>query len=252
MALTHLTFSEKRLKWISAIENQLLNYRIYYSYVIGGNGASYQNAINELFQKGILVSKDLDENVEEHFGKPENKEDFDWKIAKILFLHYMVKCLPFLINEKKIQETKMFLKTIENNLSSYANDYSFSFPDDNIASFEPTELKTITDNLSDIPSNLADPIKELLQPNKSDTELRGHINEVYAKIERFNFDDLSNLNQVDKSIARKTWEFSKMLVNSVDSAKGHEGQSELTVRDIAHNFSLNVSLFWKLVEKNNK
>lgn len=249
MALQPLTFNEKRLKWISAIEMQLLNFKINDEYAVG-YGYTYIDAIKELYSSGYLVSTKIDDIVEEHFGRTDDKEDFEWKIAKILVLYYIVSVLPNLFNADESQKTSRFLSNIKINLTSYVPDYIINFPNNGIPSFEPTESKTVTDNLSDIPASEAEPIKELLQPLKSDVELIGYISKVYAKIEHFKFDSLSNLNEVDRGIARDAITLSKKIVNNVNSAKGHEGKSELTVRDIAHNFALNVSLFWKLVEIN--
>ena len=42
------------------------------------------------------------------------------------------------------------------------------------------------------------------------------------------------------------------MSNKVKYARGHKGESELSVKDIAHNFALNASLFFKLVELNDE
>ena len=254
MALTQMTFSEKRNLIIKGIEQQLCSFSIY----ISGRMRSYFYFLEVIFAKGDIPSNEIDECVEFQYGKPDSKDDIEWKIAKILYIFNIWFVAPsycddnYKANELRREVTPL-LGNIMDKMTDYLPEYTLTFYNNgSLPSFEPKETKVVIDNLGDISEKVAEPIKELLQPMKSDTELRGHINEVYSKIEKFDFDSLTNLNQMDVNIAKNAHKFSKMLVNNVDAAKGHQGTSELSVRDIAHSFALNVSLFWKLVELSNK
>lgn len=255
MALKQLTSDEKRKMILKSAEDQLKTKSFHPDY---GDAFDYTDIMNKLYSKGTLISKVLRENVDHQYGSTEDYEDIEYKIAQILFLIYLIKqhqvCIGNFVISSIKEETEELISNILRKLAENFPEYEIYNPeepeDGDYLTYEATETKTVTDNLKDIPEILASPIKQLLSNMPNENELIGLISKIYKDIEKIPPEKTCNLNKVDKSILEKTQKLAKMIVNSVEAAKGHNGESKLKIKDIAHNFALLASLIHKLFEIN--
>ena len=234
---------------INATIDWLLNFRD--SLFFGQWYFSYKYCLDELYNERKILTNNLEELIKIWYGEAEDKEDdLEYKLAKILTLYRLLfACRK---SPHNFFEFKNFLKEVRDNIQKYVPEYIVTFDENgDYKGYKPAECVSIAENLNDIPEDIADPIKEILQPMKTENELIGLISKIYSKFEKIKGDNLINLNDVDKGIYKKAWNLAKMVANNVDAAKGHEGNSSLTVKDIAHNFALNASLLQKLIAINN-
>ena len=227
------------------------------------NSATVTSTILHLKKVGSCFSGSLIELTKEKYGF-NKKHDNIFLIAQILTGYYILyyifrwnkKHNLYFANSVGQEFLVNLMINIESKLVNLFPEYEFTFKEGKFPSFIAKETKTIIDNIQNIDIKISEPIKEILQPGKSDIELRGLIAQVCAELDEIKYEDLTNLKEIDRKIANNAKRFAKMIVNNVDSAKGHKGESELTIKDIAHNFALNASLFFRLVdlnkEKNNK
>lgn len=254
MKLKQLTSDQKRKIILESAEDQLKTVSFYFN---SGYTFNYADIMNELYSKGALRSKMFMANVNYHYGSTEDEYDNEYKIAQILFLIFLIKLHSVCTDNYSHYRNKKKSETLVSNtllhLKKYFPEYKIYNPEKHgYLTYEATETKTVTDNLKDIPEKLASPIKQLLSNMPNENELIGLISKVYKDIEDENIppEKICNLNKVDKSILKNTQKLAKMIVNSVEAAKGHNGKSELKIKDIAHNFALLASLIHKLFEIN--
>ncbi len=221
-----------------------------------------QNFVSNEYKKGFFISGDIDDNIEHFYGQTDDKEnDLDWKIAKILFLTSILNCLYIYgysagVNEQWRDD---LVDNVKMKMSEHFLEYTIKWPTHNwmesgepkdmFATFESSDTKTIRDNLSDIDDEIADPIKELLKPLKTNVEIRGLIASIYGDFESIELNKYrKKLNESEWGLLNDTYRLAKRLVNdNKDKAKSHIGRVNLKVVDIAHNFSLLVSLVYKIL-----
>ena len=217
--------------------------------------------------EGEFFSNSITELTCEHYGSPSDGYDdvdfgFSQNCDEEFILAKVLTCYFLIINSMDSMEYTIYhvvnlnlplLKNIRTKLPNLFPEYIFKFNINKWPEYTPKAEKTIIDNISNTDVLIANPIKELLMPFKSQIEISGLISNVNAKLEQINVkNDLRNLNATDLSIAKNAKKICGLTINNVNSAKGHKGKSELTIKDIAHNFALNASLFFKLVELNDE
>lgn len=260
MPIKKLSFENERNIVLKNIKKRLLETKFLYTNVVGGDGFGYKEILKKLFDDGEIKSDNLMELTTLYFGKPSNKNELEWKLNEIIMLNNLLFFYfkleigeinnEFNYKNKKRRDT--LLGNLKQELSKYFPDYEIIYEHNSlqIIEYQPKKYKTIIDNLKDIEIEKTKPIVELLKDNKSDAELIGWICKSYKEFEKVKKENLNNLKNIDKSIYDRIWNLAKMLVNNVDGAKGHKGESELTIKDIAHNFALNASLIQKLINLN--
>ena len=250
--LKKYTLKEKRELILKGLISSIISTKVHHQKYLYH---SINNAIENLKQQGAIYSDNFIELTKEIYGTPENDygyEYLEFMMAKILIGYFLIN---YLLNSTNYWNThvKQLMKNIKIKLIDLFPEYTFTFEKNDYPKYVPIAQKTIIDNISNTDTLISDPIKKLLMPFKSENEIIGLISKVHAKLEKINANKhLKKLNKTDVIIATKAKEIAKLIVNKVDSAKGHKGESELTIKDIAHNFALNASLFFKLVELNDE
>jgi len=256
MALKKINSDKEKEIYINGIIDSLLNFKAYHARASGGKGYSYQDYLNEMKNTGVIPTNDLELLIEVRFGESEDKQnDIEYKLVKIVTLYKILKNWPNLIDIRSQSNDKLktLLKRVRLTLQEYMPDYSITFDDNgNFKSYKPIEENSVVENLNDIPQDISDPIKELLKPMINENEAIGLISKIYSKFEKIKKDSLKNLNETDKGIYQRARDLAMMVANKVDMAKGHKGDSSLSIKDISHNFALNASLVQKLININNK
>ncbi len=256
MGLRKLTFNEKRGQVLHSSQRILNNFSFPES-ADTINGYISRNA-----KIGYFYESSIDKCVEQFYGKPDD-DDFqssEWILANILFRISILKKIDSSVvwggyhqrleTEKNNDYRELLLGNVKRNITLAFPDYEIHWAvKSDFINFEPKETKSVTENLGNLPEVVADPIKQLLMPMKTKQELIGLISEVYKNIEKIPKVNKGHLNETDKLILNKTQEFTKLLANKVDGAKGHTSDSKLSIKDIAHNFALNASLIHKLLIK---
>ena len=273
MTLKHIPPREWKIKKLNGTIKNLTQQRFRYEF----NAFKTYNIIDEAIKnwkdRDLLINDDIDENVILLYGYSENEEnDLEFLLVKILFLwnlyYFELNILSLNLRSDFLNQQISKLKHLSNNVilnvnNIFKDEYKIYWKEDwkedyfpTTIRYEPIETTTIIENLHDIDQKLRNPIEELLKPMKNDAELRGLISEIYANLEPKRKDILNknykntNLNKVDSSILKQALGLAFCLANQVDSSKGHIGESNLKVKDIAHNFALNASLIYKLIKKN--
>lgn len=252
-----ISFNEKRKIWIESILTALAEHRICLRWK-----ESCQDIIDFYFEKQMVPSRKLETIIKVEYGEAENTNDLEYIFCKILTLFWLIKnfnCIcstslyPSASEEKCLKREKEFLDNVRQKITEYFSEYEVeNWNSKKFIKYKSKEYKTVIDNLKDIPEKIAKPIVKILEPMLNENELIGCISKIYKDFEKRNIKTLENLNEIDKKIYQRTYELAKMVVNNVEGAKGHQGQSKLSVKDIAHNFALNASLIQKLINLNDE
>lgn len=249
MALKEITFSDKKIMIGNNLTNSLCDLKTYY-------GEKVFHVAKRMAGVGFLPSANLDDIVRFHYGDGDSN-DPEFIFARIIVLYFLLSYLEETdyFRKAEFNNNREFLKkNIKLHVAEYFPEYKVDSWDTNngLLSYSYAETVAVAENLNDILLSDAMLIKELLNIRATDAELIGNISKINSKIEKWESLDLPNLNEVDKGIFKDSLKLSKKIINNVNEAKGHAGRSELTVRDIAHNYALNVSLVFKLKQINDE
>ena len=260
MALKAITLKDKRNRMYSSVLNTLKGFMPVYA-------QTWSGYIKENTKIGYFWSNDLDECIEQFYGSTDDKEnDIEWKLAKVLFMFSITKKLSMYagryddeITSQNKQNRNLILANTKAMISDTFNEYKiFWETNDDFVKFESLESKVIIENIEKLPVEIADPIKGLVSPLKTDTELRGLIAEVYGAIEKIKKDKKrmqevrDNLNESENGMLNDVIKLSGRLVNDLEAnGKAHIGSIRLKLKDAAHNYALLSSLFYKTIEISN-
>ena len=247
--LKKYTLSEIRIRTLNGFIKSLSRFRMSYRRVIG-EGASIESCAAKLMQYGEFSSDSWFELTKEIYGYSKNLNDPEFLMAQILTGYALLLSIKSITGNQYDNSHSVLMNNIKEKLVALMPEFSFGFSETKAPTFKPTEEKTIIDNIQNTDAEIANPIKQLLMPMQSENESIGLISKVYVNLEKIKYDSLTNLNKTDQGIAKRAKDICRTTVNNVKAAKGHEGRSELSIKDIAHNFALNASLFFRLVELN--
>ncbi|WKX02281.1 hypothetical protein [Candidatus Mycoplasma mahonii] len=259
MALKKMTFNERRKSYIVPLISIIEN-----SWII-------KSKLSDFKSMNVINNYSIKENVDWIYGKAPAQDDMEWLMCKYLLLYIAgmhainvdmhaldYTSFNYADNKKEFIHLNFLLKNSKSKIESFfENEFiikwikfnKFKFETIN---YEPIETKTIIENLKNVPANIGDMIKLLLKKNITEEESIGFISKIHAEFESEFPKDQKYLNQIDKVIYEKTWTLAKKIINKVDGAKGHKGKSQLTVKDISHNFALLASLIYKLISINDE
>ena len=184
--------------YINGIIDSLSNFIALSEYGPEFSKYSYKYVLNYFKRIGKNPTNELSTFIMVTFGETEDEEnDIEYRLAVILSLYELLETLPKIVKIKlgSRNHLKELLSNVRNVLQKYMFEYSVVFNENgNFIEYKPVEEESIEENLSDIPKEIADPIKELLKPMKNENELIGLISKIYSEFEKIKKDDLKNLN----------------------------------------------------------